>query len=193
MPIKQVHFVSQDTDPVDTEEFNSVVFDGIKKSTLRTEAYRCCHQTRTMCWPNYKPTCKVDSGRQANILPLCTYKIFPDSLTPDGRPTRSQPSGDILTAYNGSSIKHYGTITMPCRYKDGNWSDATFYIVEMPGPVIFGLPTGIVLNLLQMNRNVNVSSQQAQKILSTSHLQNMYSDCCKGLAKFAGTYRLTLK
>ena len=36
---RQVHFVSQDTDPVDTQEFNRVVFDNINKNTPRTEAY----------------------------------------------------------------------------------------------------------------------------------------------------------
>ena len=85
----------------------------------------------------------MDSGAQGNILPLRTYKkIFPNSLTPDGRPTRSQPSGDGLTAYNGFIDQHYGTITMPCSYKDSYWVDTTFYIAETPGPVIFGLPTG---------------------------------------------------
>ena len=180
---KQVHFISENTDPVDTVDtkFNSVVVGSKNNSTPFTEAYAVIKmepyvgQTKNLCG-------KVDSGAQGNILPLRTYKqIFPDSLATDGHPTRSQPSGDGLTMYDGSSIKHYGTITMPCRYKDSNWSDATFYITETPGPIIFGIPTGIVLNLLQMNCNVNVSSQQAQKISSTSHLQSMYPGCFEGL------------
>ena len=168
-------------------------FRQYNKNTPRTEAYAVI-KLEPYVGRTTNLRGKVDSGAQGNILPLRTYKkIFPNSLTPDGRPTRSQPSGDGLTAYNGSPIQHYGTITMPCSYKDSDWVDTTFYIAETPGPVIFGLPTGIALNLLQMNCSVNVSGQQAQKISSTSYLQSMYPDCFEGLGKFAGTCKLTLK
>ena len=153
---RQVHFVSQDTDPVNTKELNSVVFDSINKNTPCTEAH-----TVIKIEPYVGRNANWNTGTQENILPLRTYKkILPNSLTPDGCPTRSQPSEDGLTAYNGSLIQHYGTITMPCSYNDSDWVDTTFYVVETPGPVMFGLPTGITLNLLQMNCNVNVSSQQ---------------------------------
>ena len=41
-----------------------------------------------------------------------------------------------LTAYNGTSIPHYGTITLKCWKKDRPWTDHVFYVANSPGPVI---------------------------------------------------------
>ena len=80
---------------------------------------------------------KVDTGADGNTLPLRMYrKMFPSHLTPDGNPDRANVHhmDTKLTAYNGTSIKHYGAIDPPCNFKESPWSPATFYIVNSEGP-----------------------------------------------------------
>ena len=64
---------------------------------------------------------KVDTGADGNTLPLRMYrKMFPSHLTPDGDPDRANVhhTGTKLTAYNGTPIKHYGAINLPCSFKE---------------------------------------------------------------------------
>ena len=91
-------------------------------------------------------------------------------------------------------VHQSGTIvqyTMPCSYKDGDWGG--YCILHRGNTKSSHLwpSDSIALNLLQMNCNVNVSSQQAQKISSTNSLESMY--CFEGRGKFAVTCKLTLK
>ena len=56
----------------------------------------------------------------------------------------------VLTTYGGSQIKHHGMVSIPCTY--GKESTlAPFYITDIPGPAIIGLPTPADLNLLQFS------------------------------------------
>ena len=59
-----------------------------------------------------------------------------------------------LTAYNGTSIPHYGTITLKCRKKDRPWTDHVFYVANSPGPVIIGLPSSQSLGLVTLHCSV---------------------------------------
>ena len=54
--------------------------------------------------------CKVDTGAGGNIMPLHTFsKLFLERFNTDGHPTGLTPSTTHLSAYNGSTIKQYGT------------------------------------------------------------------------------------
>ena len=59
-----------------------------------------------------------------------------------------------LTAYNGTSIPHYGTITLKCRKKDRPWTDHVFYVANSTGPVIIGLPNSQSLCLVTLHCSV---------------------------------------
>ena len=55
--------------------------------------------------------CKVDTGAGGNVMPLRAFsKLFPRCVTTDGTPTGLRPTRTRLTAYNGSTIKQYGTL-----------------------------------------------------------------------------------
>ena len=119
---------------------------------------------------------EVDTGADGNTLPLRMYrKMFPSHLTPDGDPDRANVhhTDRKLTAYNGTSIKHYGAISLPCSFKESPWSPATFYIVDSEGPAIIGLQTSLQLNLITMHTRID-SVQQSATINSTEGLVKEY-------------------
>ena len=70
--------------------------------------------------PNQQATlrCKVDTSAGGNIMQLCaSSKLFPRYVTTDGTPTGLRPTRTCLTAYNGSTIKHYGTLDTAINWK----------------------------------------------------------------------------
>jgi hypothetical protein len=75
--------------------------------------------------------------------------MYPQKVDKEGNPKMgvTHPSSTILTAYGGSRIHHYGSITIGCEFR-GKRSAAQFYITDTPGPAIIGLPTSIDLNLV---------------------------------------------
>ena len=73
-----------------------------------------------------------------------------------------KPVGGItLTAYNGETIPCLGYIEMSARYLEA-WQSVKFYVVDVPGPAVVGLPTSEQLNLVTINVYI-LGSQTAQK------------------------------
>lgn len=139
---------------------------------------------------------KADTGAQGNILPIRTYRnMFPKDIDSKGLPKSSKKSDVKLTAYNGTRIKQYGTIVIPCRYNEHLWKDTTFYIVDTHSPVIFGLPTCIQLGLVKMQCEIsaNDKTDSVKSYKSVEDLQKEYPDRFQGLGKFPGTCKLTLR
>ena len=56
-----------------------------------------------------------------------------------------------LTAYNGATIQCLGKIDMYCSYKDKKWTKTTFYVVDVPGPAVVGLPTSEQFHLVTIH------------------------------------------
>ena len=59
-------------------------------------------------------------------------------------------SGKTLTAIGGPYIKHHGTITIPCSYKE-EITRASFCVTDIPGPAIINLQTSTDLMLIIFN------------------------------------------
>ena len=93
-------------------------------------------------------TAKLDTGAQWNILPVRFYhEMYPHQVDSDGKlkPNALVPSNVVLIAYGGSQIKHHGIFTIPCTYgKERTFTP--FYVTDIPGPAIVGLPTSPDLN-----------------------------------------------
>ena len=90
---------------------------------------------------------KMDTGANANALPLRTIRQmygdadFSDILEPVQQ--------ERLTAYSGDSIKCNGSIMLRVLCKRKNeFIPVRFYVVDVPGPVILGLPTCEQLGLV---------------------------------------------
>ena len=128
---------------------------------------------------------KIDTGSQGNILPLRTYQqMYPD----DGKIL--QPSSTTLTAYNGTRIKQFGYINIPCRYKNKS-ATGQFFITDTNAPVIFGLQLCMKLGLVQLNYSIQVQHKAA--LTSTKQLKEEYPDRFAGLGKLPGTYTIHVK
>ena len=119
----------------------------------------------------------------------------------------THPSSTVLTAYGGSRVHHYGSITIGCEFR-GKRSAAQFYITDTPGPAIIGLPTSIDLNLVKLNcalhKQVTSQNETPQAIIEThahqpaskpiqskEDLIEQYPNCFNGIGKFEGEYHIT--
>lgn len=51
-----------------------------------------------------------------------------------------------LSANSGHQIPYLGTIDILCQYKESGWVNAKFYVVDVPGPAVVGLPTSELLH-----------------------------------------------
>lgn len=96
---------------------------------------------------------KIDTGTSGNTPPLLTFKQM------CGASTQSmghlKPASNLkLTSYTGDVIPCFWTIIMPCQYKKSRWIDAKFYVGDVSGPAVVGLPTCELLSLVTVNVDV---------------------------------------
>ena len=111
-----------------------------------------------------------------------TYKnMYHQHIGCNGNPTLTNPNNDILTAYCGNKVEHYGTIDIPCQYKDSEWRNTAFYVTETTGSVIYSLPTSAALGIVVLNCCVNLNNTE---ITSAKDLQTFYPNRFKGIGKF---------
>ena len=148
---------------------------------------------------------KVDTGAQANILPLRLYRsMFPENISYDGKPKISalKKSMTTLTAYGGTPIPQFGTCEIKCSYKN-NSTSATLYVTDVHSRAIIGLPTALDLHLITLNCSVEKSQETSPTkdtaklkpstcIDNKSHLIAQYPNCFNGIGKFQGEYHITL-
>ena len=80
---------------------------------------------------------KMYTGASTNTLPLSTIVQMSDNRWK----SCVQPARAMLTAYNGSEIRCLGFLHIMCRYKGSTPSKEKFYVADVPGPAIAGLPT----------------------------------------------------
>lgn len=90
---------------------------------------------------------KVDTGASGNTLPIKTFKQIYGSRKASKilKPVKTR-----LTAYNGQEIKCRGAITLQLQH-GRNSIPAKFYVVEVDGPAIVGLPTCEQLHLVTIH------------------------------------------
>ena len=96
---------------------------------------------------------KVDSGAGINTMPIKEYqRLYPDRFTTDGKPIDSYIIKDRtrLTGYGGQQVEHIGYVTLPCEY-NGRKFKCDFYLADVTGPSLLGLPTGEALDIIKIN------------------------------------------
>ena len=69
----------------------------------------------------------------------------------DTRNLLEPANGIKLTAYNGEEIRCLGALDMKCQHKSSGWKTTRFYVVDVPGPAVVGLPTSERLDLVTIN------------------------------------------
>ncbi|XP_015779930.1 PREDICTED: uncharacterized protein K02A2.6-like [Acropora digitifera] len=142
--------------------------------------------------PNPVLKVKEDTGAQGNILPLRIYNnMFPDSVDENGLPTGTAPSQTKMTAYNGTQISQHGVCSIKCSFDDKE-TDAMFYVADVEGPAICGLPTCCQLQLVELHCAISRGSSKTSSpvIKDKGDLQILYPDRFDGIGKFEGEYHI---
>ena len=97
---------------------------------------------------------KIDSGAELNTMPIKEYKrLYPERFTSDGKPIDSYITRDDdtkLKGYGGNYVEHLGTVTLPCEYNKRKFK-CTFYLANVDGPTLMGLPTGEALEIIKID------------------------------------------
>ena len=131
---------------------------------------------------------KVDTGAQINTLPVHMYK----KMFPTGKHLQSsKDKHPRLTAYNGTPIKHYGSILLDCQHEDGVWTSTKFFIVETSGPTIFGLQSSVALKLITLHCAITRTTP-TNPVNDIQQLQALYPKQFDGIGNFPGTYNIVI-
>ena len=88
-------------------------------------------------------------------------------------------------------IYPHGVCCIKCSYGDKE-TDVLFYVAEVDGPAICGLPTSCKLDLVQLHCTITTSSSKMpySVIKDKTDLQLLYPDCFSGIGKFEGEYHI---
>ena len=100
-----------------------------------------------------------------------------------------------LIAYNGTPIKCFGNIKIPCQYNKSDWHVSTFHIVDVQGPAVFGIPSLEQLKLITLHCTVKKDAFQtpaATQINATKDLMQMYPDQFDKIGSMPGAVRLSV-
>lgn len=154
---------------------------------------------------------KLDTGSGGNTLPLRTYKqMFGD--IPISEILTPEPNVR-LTSYSDNEIRCVGSIQLKIKTaKQNDFSTEKFYVVDVPGPAILGLPTCRSLKLIHINSvdknaeaqpavtTINAKKEQPLhtpppgiRINSIDELKKWFPDCFDGIGCFSGEEELHLK
>ena len=106
---------------------------------------------------------KIDTGAAGNTLPLRTLKQMYGKDANVKKGLLQPEHGVKLTAYNGQEIECLGSLEIKCQNKDRKWEKAKFYVVNVPGPAVIGLPTSELLNLITINVDSVETKETPQK------------------------------
>ena len=115
---------------------------------------------------------KIDSGASGNTLPMRTFRQMYGNKA-DTRNLLEPANGIKLTAYNGEEIRCLGTLDMKCQHKSSGWKTTRFYVVDVPGPAVVGLPTSEILDLVTINVDgvVTKPNEQIAMHATNTHLK----------------------
>ena len=152
---------------------------------------------------------KVDTGAAGNTLPV---RIF-NQMFPNNHALMPEPSTH-LKSYSGHRIVCLGSVMLQIRRKSQHaYHTQKFYVINVPGPAIVGLPTCQLLGLVQLNVDSLVNQASAQpklanlqlkqpahptlpqttKISSINDLKKCFPDCFDGIGSFKGEEQLHLQ
>ena len=126
------------TEYEDTMVFHAIDTEGskVKYNASQTEAFATIEIACPKKKGQHELLLKVDTGASGNTLPLRILKdMYGDKWQSMTKPTSVQ-----LSAYNGTSITCLGTIDITCKYKRSKWTAQTFYVVDVKGLAVLGLP-----------------------------------------------------
>ncbi len=198
---RHVHAVSEDEDESEETLFDSLQVDSLKAKT--EEAYITLQVRHKSPHVSGSMRLKVDTGSGGNTLPLRTYhQMFCN--TPVEEILAPEP-GIKLTSYSGNTITCIGSIYLGMRKKRHPEEHVEkFYVVDVEGPAILGLPSLKRLQIVDLNLDALQPTLQPQpenkvhpalrgQITSVSQLKAAYPNQFDRIGKFREPAKLYLK
>ena len=92
-----------------------------------------------------------------------------------------------LTAYNGIEIPCHGITDMPSKFKDSEWMNTEFFIVDVTGLAVVGISSCEKLKLVTLHCAVNQSPVNKPTIInSVNDLKEHYPNQFDRIGKFRG-------
>ena len=195
-----------------SQTFCSIAVSDVVLNVVREEAFTSLQVQHINPPVDGNLKLKVDTGAAGNTLSSRIYhQIFGNTpmeklLTPE--------SSTHLTSYSSYHLPCCGSLMLNVR-KSGqsSWLQQKFYIINVPGPAILGLPTCELLGLVKLNVDAikrkmpDLSTQQPDtepkgayqaappgtKINTIDGLKYWYPDCFDGIRSFKGEATLHLK
>lgn len=128
------------------EQFEGLTFSTIKISSMsqqRGKVFAYLNIRLSNRNGIHRLLLKIDTGAQGNILPITIFRrMFSEKLDSNDFPKwKTKINKSKLIAYNGTPIKCFSSISIPCKYNSSDWQNSTFYIVDAQGPDVLGLPS----------------------------------------------------
>ena len=101
-------------------------------------------------------------------------------------------NGTTLTSYSGDTIECLGTLDINCRYGKQDWTTAKFYVVDVPGPVILGLPACEKLGLISIHCK-RMEVHEIKSALSIKDLKLKYPEQFDRIGQFKDPAKILLR
>jgi hypothetical protein len=161
---KRVYFTYEDDDSSSGEDGPTNHVQTVKVSINASHIMKQANARLLVKSPKADMTIQIDTGAEANLLPVRSFaQLYPECIS-NGTPMSCSiltPSLATLSAYNGTPIQHFGTLTLKCRSGcEQKWRPVDFYVCNTDGPNILGLHDSQALGLITMNQQVHSAKTQ---------------------------------
>lgn len=181
--------IQLDSDDEAGIEFHHILINDIACDEDRREVIIPLLMEHTKPRVSGKLHSKLDTGAGGNTLPVRTYKQMFGSK-PYAEILKDEPNVR-LTGYSGTKLLCHGSITLSIRKKtDHKPAKLKFYVVDVPGPVILGLPGCLKLDLIQFNIDDIKSESVRDRLNTVDDLTKRFPGCFDGIGEFNGEENL---
>lgn len=123
---------------------------------------------------------KIDTGAEANAIPLNTYKKIAENSLVKIRPPHAK-----ITAYNRERVPVKAVCHLECTYK-GQSHDLKFFISEVPSEPVIKIGSCKTVNLVKFIHAVSPSDSEA----FGTEIESEYRDIFTGLGCLAREYHI---
>ena len=166
-------FTLEDSESLSTDSESNLLIDPIRIDGLTNPSA----WLSTLSTLQGNITLKLDTGAEANILPISTYNKFP--LKPPLHPTNTK-----LTAYGGTSLSPIGVCSLDCNVK-GSQHNVDFFVLDVDSQPLLGLKDCEQMGLIKRIDTVVTGK------LTKQYIKLTYRNVFTGLGSL-GKYHITL-
>ena len=174
---------------IQSESEETIVFQTINVSSVKgsngNEAFICLDFKHFGKINRIKT--KIDTGAGGNTIPLRIFKsMFTDDQNLNPEPTIK------LTSYSGDVIKCLGSVSLMVKKENqSTFQDEKFYIVDVEGPAILGLPACLKMNIVSIH--LDASKHETQPLTSVQQLQSIFPNQFDKIGKMKEPAKLYIK